>query len=186
MCIKKNMSQKCGAVIRLTRPILNRKKIEELLGEKFENVVMYYLDTKKLNRKIYNETAVIGLKGISDAMSQIKQDCADSSELKNRELVAVFAKTFDCDYSNWFTNRVFFRVPPYDTNGKCIAGNVIFFNKQTGMYESMPRGWFFASGKTCRGSASEESMASVTKVLKDKKSEVLDCEFYRQRISQGR
>ena len=43
MCIK-NIPQNRGDV-RPLRPILNRKKIEELLGEKFENFVMYYLDT---------------------------------------------------------------------------------------------------------------------------------------------
>ena len=186
MCIKKNMPQNRGAVIRPQRPILNRKKIEELLGEKFENVVMYYLDTNKLNRKVYNDSPVIGLKEISDAISQIKKDCANSSELNNRELVAVFAKNFNCNHSEWFTNRIFISVPPYDTNGKCIAGNVIFFNKLTGKYESMPRGWFYAGGNVCRGSASEESVMSVAKVLKEEKSEVLDTEFYRQRISRGR
>ena len=87
---------------------------------------------------------------------------------------------------NWFANRVFFRVPPYDTKGKCIAGNLILFNKENGKYESMPRGWFYTAGKICRGSASEESIMSVAKVLKDEKSEILDYEFYRPRISRGR
>ena len=50
----------------------------------------------------------------------------------------------------------------------------------------MPRGWFYAAGKTCRGSASEESIMSVAKVLKDEKSKILDHEFYRQRMSRGR
>lgn len=186
MCIKKNVLQKCSTAVRPIRPVLNRMTIEELLGEKFSNVVMYYVGTNKLNRKFYNESAVIGLKEISCAISQIKQDCAKSSELCNRELVAVFAKTVDCNYANWFANRVFFRVPPYDTKGKCIAGNVILFNKENGKYESMPRGWFYTAGKICRGSASEESIMSVAKVLKDEKSEILDHEFYRQRISRGR
>ena len=180
------MPQNRGGVVRPQRPILNRKKIESLLCEKFENVVMYYVDTNKLNRKVYNDSPVIGLKEISGAISQIKQDCANSSEFNNRELVAVFAKTVDCNYANWFANRVFFRVPPYDTNGKCIAGNVIFFNKLTGKYESMPRGWFYTAGKTCRGSASEESIMSVAKVLKSANLEILDYEFYKQRISRGR
>jgi hypothetical protein len=183
MCIKKNMPQNRGDV-RPLRPILNRKKIEELLGEKFENVVMYYLDTNKLNRKVYNASPVVGYKQIQETISQITQDCANSSELSNRELLAVFAKTVDCNYSDWFINRVFFRVPPYDMNSKCIAGNVILFNNKTRKYETVPRGWFYAGGKNCRGSASEESVLSVMKTLKEYHAELLDRQFVKQRMAQ--
>ena len=182
MCIK-NIPQNRGDV-RPLRPILNRKKIEELLGEKFENFVMYYLDTNKLNRKVYNDSPVVGHKQIQETISQITQDCANSPELSNRELVAVFAKTVDCNYSDWFTDRVFFRVPPYDMNGKCIAGNVILFNNQTRKYETVPRGWFYAGGKNCRGSASEESVLSVMKTLKEYHAELLDRQFVKQRMTQ--
>ena len=177
------MPQNRGGV-RPLRPAFNRKIIEELLGEKFENVVMYYLDTNKLNRKVYNDSPVVGHKQIQETISQITQDCANSSELSNRELLAVFAKTVDCNYSDWFINRVFFRVPPYDMNGKCIAGNVIFFNNQTGKYETVPRGWFYAGGKNCRGSASEESVLSVMKTLKEYHAELLDRQFVKQRMTQ--
>lgn len=184
MCIK-NIPQNRGGVVRPLRPILDRKKIEELLGEKFENVVMYYMDTNKLNRRFYNASPVVGHKEIQEAISQIKHDCASSPELNNREFVAIFAKTFDCFYSDWFTNRVFFRVPPYDMNGKCIAGNVILFNNQTGMYETVPRGWFYSGGKNCRGSASEESVLSVMKTLKEYRTELLDKQFAQQRMRTG-
>ena len=75
MCIKKNIPQNCGGVVRPTRPILNRKKIEELLCEKFENVVMYYLDTNKLNRKTYNDSYVVGHKQMAD-MSNMFGGCS--------------------------------------------------------------------------------------------------------------
>ena len=182
MNTKENMPQNCGGGVRPIRPILDRKKIEELLGEKFENFVMYYMDTNKLNRKVYNDSPVVGLKEISNAVAQIKYDCAEISELNNRELVAVFAKTVDCNYSDWFTDHIFFCVPPYDMNGKCIAGNVILFNKQTGKYEAVPRGWFYAAGKACRGSASEESVLSVMKTLKEYRTELLGKQFAQQRM----
>ena len=182
MNIDENMPQNRGGGVRPIRPILDRKKIEELLGEKFENFVMYYMDTNKLNRKVYNDSPVVGLKEISNAVAQIKYDCAEISELNNRELVAVFAKTVDCNYSSWFTNHIFFRVPPYDMKGKCIAGNVILFNKQTGKYEAVPRGWFYAAGKACRGSASEESVLSVMKTLKEYRTELLGKQFAQQRM----
>ena len=69
-------------------------------------------------------------------------------------------------------------------NGKCIAGNVIFFNNQTGKYETVPRGWFYAGGKNCRGSASEESVLSVMKTLKEYHAELLDRQFVKQRMTQ--
>ncbi len=166
MCIKKNMPQNCGAVIRPTRPILNRQKIEELLGEKFGNVVMYYLDTNKLNRKIYNHSLVVGYKQITDMSKMFMKDCDDNPELTLHVPVAVFAKIYDCDYTNVFSDRDFIgATPPYNSAGRCIAGNVIFYNKITKKYECMPRGWFYAGGRMCRGSASEDSMLAVLSVL---------------------
>jgi acetylglutamate synthase len=42
---------------------------------------------------------------------------------------------------------------------------VIFYNKTTRKYESMPRGRMYVGGRTCRGSASEDSMLAVFRVL---------------------
>ena len=166
MCIKKNMPQNCGGVVRPTRPILNRKKIEELLGEKFENVVMYYLDTNKLNRKTYNDSYVVGHKQMADMSNMFVQDCDNNPELTLHVPVAVFAKIYDCNYANVFADRDFIgATPPYNSDGRCIAGNVIFYNKTTRKYESMPRGWMYVGGRTCRGSASEDSMLAVFGIL---------------------
>ena len=160
------MPQNRGGVVRPTRPILNRKKIEELLGEKFENVVMYYLDTKKLNRKFYNDTPVVGHKQIADMSNMFVQDCDNNPELTLHVPVAVFAKIYDCNYVNVLTDRDFIgATPPYNSGGKCIAGNVVFYNKTTQDYECMPRGWFYVGGRTCRGSASEDSMLAVFGIL---------------------
>lgn len=146
--------------------ILTQDEIENLLGEKFTDIVMYDLKTNQINRNSYNERVVVGEKQISKMATEIKTLCSDSAVLCGRTPVALFAKTVDCSYSDWFTNRVFFRVPPYDKNGRCIAGNIIFLNKEAQKYETLPRGWFYAGGRTCRGSASEESMLVVADALR--------------------
>ena len=166
MCIKKNQPQNRGTVVRPIRPILNRTKIEELLGEKFENVVMYYLDTKKLNRKTYNDSYVVGHKQMADMSNMFVKDCDNNPELTLHVPVAVFAKIYDCNYANVLTNRDFIgATPTYNSDGKCIAGNVIFYNTISKKYECMPRGWMYVGGRTCRGSASEDSMLAVFRVL---------------------
>lgn len=165
MCIKKNVPQNCGGVVRPIRPILNRTKIEELLGEKFENVVMYDLNTNQINRSLYNGFCIVGERQISKMASEIKTQCSIDSVLSNRTPVAIFAKIYDCDYTNAFVDRRFFKVPPYNVDGKCVAGSVIFYNNQTKKYESLPQGWFYAGGRACRGSASEEALLAVLNVM---------------------
>ena len=160
------MPQNRGTIVRPIRPILNRTKIEELLGEKFENVVMYYLDTKRINRKTYNDSYIVGHKQMADMSNMFIQACDNNPELTLHVPVAVFAKIYDCNYANVLTDRNFIgATPPYNHEGKCIAGNVIFYNKTINKYEHMPRGWFYVGGRTCRGSASEDSMLAVFEVL---------------------
>lgn len=160
------MPQNRGGVVRPIRPILNRKKIEELLGENFSNIVMYYLDTNKLNRQTYNDMRIVGRKQMADMSKMFVQYCDNNPELTLHVPVAVFAKIYDCNYANVLTNRDFIgTTPSYNSDGRCIAGNVIFYNIITKKYESMPRGWMYVGGRTCRGSASEDSMLAVFSVL---------------------
>ena len=168
MNIKENKPQSGGRLVRSDaafRPLLTKQRIEELLGEKFGNIVMYNLNTNELSPRMYNEHFVVGARQMSDMVVGIKTNCSTIPTLADREPVAVFAKTYDCNYTNTFIDRRFFITPPYNANGKCIAGNIIFFNKATGMCEALPHGWFYAGGKNCRGSASEEAILSVMKLL---------------------
>lgn len=171
----KNKPQSGGELVRSDatfRPLLTKQRIEELLGEKFGNIVMYNLNTDELSSRMYNEHFVIGARQMPDMVAGIRTNCATTPTLAGREPVAVFAKIYDCDYANVFTDRVFFNVPPYNSYGKCIAGNIIFFNKTTGMCEALPHGWFYAGGKTCHGSASEEAILSVMKILLNNFNEI--------------
>ena len=147
------------------RAALTKMKAEFMLGESLQDVVMYNFITGGIDKTRYNNEAVIGNRQIQEYALQMLQNCKTNPAMLMREPVAVFAKTYDCNYTNTFTDRRFFITPPYNANGKCIAGNVIFLNKSTNNYELLPQGWFYAGGKNCKGSASEEAILSVMKLL---------------------
>lgn len=147
------------------RPALTKMLAEFMLGETLQDVVMYNCITGAVDKKRYNNEAVIGARQIQESAVQMLKNFESSPVLSAYQPVAVFAKIYDCDYTNVFTDRRFFRVPPFNPDGKCIAGNVIFLNKATNKYEPLPNSWFYVGGKTCKGSASEEAMLSVVKLL---------------------
>lgn len=144
-------------------PVLTPKIVESVLKEPYENVVLYDCNRNKINRNQYNEHFVFGDKYITKSMPEFKDFCKKSSIFSDSVPMAIAAKT--CTYVDETNNKYFVR-------GRSIAGNIIFYSRESGAFVALPGGWFRAGGRFCWRAASEEALLQTVKFILENKSEI--------------
>lgn len=126
---------------------LSRQMAEFMLGESLDNVVMYDIVRGKINRRMYNNTMVVGGRSIMSYIPRFQDLCRQSSALAGRMPVAIAAKT----YLNNGTMD-------YNKRGYKVAGNVIFYDAATKKYSAFTRGWMPCSVHRCNIAAAEQAL----------------------------
>ena len=126
---------------------LSRQMAEFMLGESLDNVVMYDMVRGKINRRMYNNTMVVGGRSIMSYIPRFQDLCRQSSVLAGRMPVAIAAKT----YVNNGTMD-------YNKRGYKVAGNVILYDAATKKYSAFTRGWMPCSVHRCNIAAAEQAL----------------------------
>ena len=134
-------------------PELTQEVVESVLHESYKNMVVYDIDTGKMNRRLYNGLNLICIGSVGAMMPRFKWMCEQSSVLAHRAPVAIAAKTVPAPSSTQYHNH-----------GKYVMGNVVFWDKKKKEYSALNR-WMLCNEHWCHIAAAEQSLIDVAEYV---------------------